>query len=56
MTGTEIIETKIIGSLLPAHEDIMPILKEIREKYQIPEISPTDNEMKILLRHELEFD
>ena len=34
----------------------MPILKEIREKHQIPEISPTDNEMKILLRHDLEFD
>ena len=56
MPETNMKETKIIGSLLPSHEDIMPILKEIREKYQIPEISSIDNEMKILLRHELEFD
>lgn len=56
MTETNMKETKIIGSLLPAHEDIMPVLKEIREKYKIPEISSTDNEMKIFLRHELEFD
>jgi hypothetical protein len=56
MTETGIKGTKVIGSLLPAHEEIMPTLKEIREKHQIPEISPTDNKMKILLRHELEFD
>ncbi|MBT3187900.1 MAG: hypothetical protein HN736_09070 [Anaerolineae bacterium] len=45
-----------LGKLTPAHPDILPILEEIREKYQIPEISSTDNEMQILLRHELEFD
>jgi hypothetical protein len=55
MTETEMKEAKIFGSLLPAHEHIMPILGEVRDKYQIPEISPTDNEMKIFLRHEFEF-
>ena len=39
MTDSEMKEAKIIGALLPADEDIMPILKEIREKYQIPEIA-----------------
>jgi hypothetical protein len=49
-------ETKILGKLLPSHPDILPILKEIREKYKIPEISPTDDSLKVLLEYELEID
>ncbi len=33
-------ETQLLTSLLPAHPDILPILKEIREKHNIPEIDP----------------
>lgn len=40
-------EAHLLGKLLPSHPDILPILEEIREKYQIPEISPTDNSLKI---------
>ena len=36
--------------------DILPILDDIRRKYGIPEISPTDNGLVILLEHELEID
>ena len=50
------IENKILGKLLPSHETIHSILKDVRGKYQIPEISPSDDGMEILLRHELDFD
>jgi hypothetical protein len=51
-----ILINQALGKLTPAHPDVLPILKEIRENYQIPEISPLDNSLQILLRHELEFD
>ena len=50
------IENQVFGKLLPTNESILLILEEIRKKYQIPEISPSDDGMEILLRHELEFD
>lgn len=49
-------EALVIGKLLPTHPDILPILLEIREKYKIPEISPGDDSIKILLKYELEID
>jgi hypothetical protein len=36
-------ETKLLGSLLPSHPDAIPIIEKIREKYQLPEISPDDD-------------
>jgi hypothetical protein len=36
-------ESKLLGSLLPTHPDFAPIIQEIREKYQLPEISPDDD-------------
>ena len=36
-------ETKLIGSLMPAHPDIAPIIQDIRDKYQLREVFP-DNE------------
>ena len=33
-------EKQLLKSLLPGHRDILPILQEIREKYDIPEIDP----------------
>jgi len=50
------IENQVLGKLLPSHESIQSILKEIRYKYQIPEISPTDEGMEIILRQELDLD
>lgn len=40
------------GKLLPSHPLILPILEDIWEKYQIPEISPTNNGGRILLENE----
>jgi len=49
-------EAQIIGKLLPTHPDILPILEEIREKFNIPPISPTDESLKILLEFDLEIN
>jgi hypothetical protein len=49
-------ETQLLGKLLPSHPDILPILEEIRKKYQIPEISPMDDSLKILLEYGSEID
>lgn len=36
-------ESALLGSQLPASEDFVPIIREIRQKYKLPEISPDDN-------------
>jgi hypothetical protein len=36
-------ETQLLGTLLPSHPDFIPILQAIREKYNLPEISPDDD-------------
>ena len=36
-------ESEFLGTLLPSQPDFIPIEKAIREKYNLPEISP-DNE------------
>jgi len=33
-------ETKVLGALLPSHPDLIPIIQELREKYQLAVISP----------------
>jgi hypothetical protein len=38
------------GKLLPSHPLILPILEDIRVKYQIPEISPTDDSLEYYLK------
>jgi hypothetical protein len=35
-------ESQFLGTLLPYHPDFIPIEKAIREKYNLPEISPND--------------
>jgi hypothetical protein len=35
-------EAIFLGTLLPCHPDFLPIEKAIREKYNLPEISPYD--------------
>jgi hypothetical protein len=49
-------ESQLLGKLLPSFPDILPILEEIRKKYRIPEISPTDDSLKKLVRYDLEID
>jgi hypothetical protein len=36
---TKVKETKLLGSLMPSHPDLIPIIQNFREKYNIPEIS-----------------
>jgi hypothetical protein len=36
-------EIKLLSSLMPGHPDIQRILHNIRERYNIPEISPDDD-------------
>lgn len=49
-------ETILLGKLLPSHPDILPILEEIREKYNIKDVKPTDDSLKELLKYGLEID
>jgi hypothetical protein len=37
---TKIKETKLLGSLIPSHPDLIPIIQNFKEKYNIPEINP----------------
>jgi hypothetical protein len=48
--------TQLYGKLLPTHQDIRPIIEDVRAKYQIPEITSDDNGLKVLLRHHLEIN
>jgi hypothetical protein len=47
-------ESKLLGSLFPALPDFQPIIQNIREKINIPEISPEDDDgiTEILLTDE----
>jgi len=47
---------KLLGQLTPAHPDIIPILKTIREKYNLPEIAPGDDTLAEILGGENEID
>lgn len=38
-------ESQFLGTLLPSHPDFLPIEQSIREKYNLPEISPGDEEI-----------
>ena len=39
-------ESKFLGSLLPSHPDLIPIIDTIREKYRLPEVSPDDEPIR----------
>ncbi len=50
-------ETQFLGTLLPSHPDIRPIIQKIREKYGIPEIVSSDGLKEILLfDHEIDWE
>ena len=42
MTETPMKEAQLFGKLRPTIPEILPILEDIREKYQIPEIAPSE--------------
>jgi hypothetical protein len=50
------LEPDFHGKLLPTHSDIMAILRNVRDTYDIPEIGPQDDALQILVRHHLEID
>jgi hypothetical protein len=49
-------EAKLIGSLLLSHEQFLPILNKIRDKYDIPEISPEDDGITEILLVDEDID
>jgi hypothetical protein len=42
-------EAELLGKLLPGHPDILPIIENIREKYQIPAVNPEDEDITHIL-------
>src|SRR5512138_1195448 len=44
------LEADFYGKLLPTHPDIMAILRDVRDEYDIPEISPQDDRLRALLK------
>jgi hypothetical protein len=49
-------EIKLFSSLVPGHPDIQPILQNIREKYDILEISPEDDGITEILLTDEQID
>ncbi len=50
------LEADFYGNLLPTNPDIRNVLDSIRSEYGIPEISPQDDSLRVLLRHDLEIN
>jgi hypothetical protein len=38
--------SQFLGTILPSHSDFLPIEQAIREKYNLPEINPGDEEIE----------
>lgn len=36
-------ESQLLGTLMPTHPDLFPIVQQMRTKYKLPEISPDDD-------------
>jgi len=36
-------ESELLGTLIPTHPDLFPIVQQMREKYNLPEISLDDD-------------
>lgn len=39
-------ESKLLAPLLPSSSDFLPIVNEMRRKYQLPELNPDDEPIK----------
>jgi len=44
-------ETELLGKLMPGHPDVFPIIKNIREKYAIPEVRPEETKLSSMTLH-----
>jgi hypothetical protein len=51
-------DPQLLGKLIPSHPDLLPIIENIREKCQIPEVRPEDDDItKVLLtNYEIDWD
>ena len=41
-------ESKLLGTLLPSSPDLLPIIRQLREKYGLPEAEPDDDTIEEL--------
>lgn len=48
--------SELLGTLIPGHPHLLPIINAVREKYQIPEIRPEDDEFTEILLSNDEID
>ncbi|HCC79395.1 MAG: hypothetical protein A2X25_06715 [Chloroflexi bacterium GWB2_49_20] len=48
--------TTLFSSLLPSYPDLLPIIQEIREKYNIPEVGSEDGGMTEVLLADEQID
>jgi hypothetical protein len=39
-------ESQFLGTLMPSHPDFQPIIQQVREKYQLPEVDPDGGPMR----------
>lgn len=51
-------EAKLLGTILPSHPDLIPIVNDIRAKYDLPEIDVEDETLKeiILTDQDIDFE
>lgn len=49
-------EAKLLGTLLPSHPDLIPILSDIRDKYNLPIIDQEDDALKEIILADQDID
>jgi hypothetical protein len=50
------LESNLFSTLLPSHPDLLPILQNIKEEYNILEIDPDQNGIKDILLSDMDID
>ena len=48
-------ESKLLGTPLLSSRDLQPIIQQMREKYQLPELSPEDDPIELVYLDEEEI-
>lgn len=46
-------EADLLGKLLPGHLNVFPIIENIREKYNIPEVRPEEAKLSSVTPHQV---
>jgi len=51
-------QSELLSKLMPGHPDLIPIIENIREKYQILEVRPEDDDITqaLLTNYEIDWD